>query len=235
MTFQIAETVKLHHTRKTKLLKLALAFEADYPALSMTAFYNDDESQIVKVVVSHTGIESGEEQSIGDFTVDEIPAIGDILEWADECGVDPEEGYEEDEPSGSVVPESYRAAYKANEATIGQSCGDWLAVWLEGETASLNGFDVDAFQAILDASEVDNNGKWASLPQSGQRGWVGRWRMNGRQQLEKVIARTGFLWDANGKRVEVPEAFLAEMQGKHVAYLNKLAKERAKAAKAEAA
>lgn len=228
MTFQIAETAKIHHATAKKAQKLANAFLDDYPVLHLTAVYNEDESQVTGWAVIW---DNGEDrETVGEFA--KVPGIGDVLEACDAAELDPEALETEEAPAGSVVPDTYREAYKAQENTSGQSNGDWLAVWLEGQTAKIEGFDVDAFQAILDTNEVDNNGKWASLPASGQRGWVGRWRMNGRQQLEKTIAVSGRLWDANGQQVEVPADFVEHMRGKHMAFLNKLAKAAAKAKKA---
>jgi hypothetical protein len=167
-----------------------------------------------------------------------VPALADILDVIDESfpgyPVEGDADDEEQKPSGSVVPETYRASYRENSST-GQSCGDFLAEWLATQTLDADGkLDVSAFDAILDANGVERVGKWASLPQSGQKGWVGRYRMNGRQVLEKRVAISETLRHGDGTPVEHAElpAAIADLQAKHAKWL---AKERKAIAAAEEA
>lgn len=218
MTFQIADTAKLHHARKTKITKLAIALAADWPALSLVPHYNEDESQLLKIEVVHTGPEGT--TSVGSFDQTAIPEIGDLLEACDEAGVDPEEGFEEPKASGSVVPEGYRARYREVSSTK-QSCGDWLAEQLAIDTRSGGDFLPDDFQAVLDNNSVDQSGRWARLPQSGQKGWIGRWRMNGRQALEKAVVLAGVYYNTTGNEVAPAADWLADMRAKHGKWLAK--------------
>jgi hypothetical protein len=48
--------------------------------------------------------------------------------------------------------------------------------------------------------------------------------MNGRQVLEKTVAKTGIVKDAQGTAVTPPEDFLATMRSKHAKWLAKEAK-----------
>ena len=213
---EIATTVKMHHATRTKAEKLVAMLAAEYPALSLDLVTNEDASQ-----VSYWTVSANDEVFL---ETDKVPSLAEVLEACEENGIDPEEG-EEDEPegSGSVVPEGYRARYR-EVSTNGQTCGDWLAEWLTEQCHGIDGFSVADFASILDENQVDRSGAWARLPESGQKGWVGRWRMNGRQALEKVIARTGKVIDPIGNEHEVPSDALAELQRKHQKYLDKQAK-----------
>lgn len=125
----------------------------------------------------------------------------DVLEAFAEQGFDPAEG----EKVHVVVPEHYKRLYA--ERGDRNHCGDWLAVFLAGKFAGVDGrFAWQPFQIFLEENGVDLVGKWASLPTSGQKGWEGRYRMNGRQKLERKILENGVLV-YKGDEVEVPEAF----------------------------
>ncbi len=141
-----------------------------------------------------------------------VPELADLLDAATEKGVDPEQGYTET-VRGEVVPQKYKDMYA--ERGNRDHCGDWLAKELEGVFTGEGGtFDADAFTAFLKENGVDFTGKWASLPTSGQKGWVGRYRMNGRQKLERVMAETGKL-TIGGDDVAVPVAYLNALLDKH--------------------
>lgn len=211
----LIDTAKLHHATKAKAEKLASMFENEYPALQLSADYNEDESQVVGWTVNH-----------GDTLVIEkapkVPELGDVLEACEDAGLNPEEGAEEEEErlSGSVVDPHYREVYR--ESSNKQTCGDWLAEWLVERT---NGgkLDVDAFDAILSANGVPMNGKWATS-KFGSRGWQGRYRMSGRIVLEKHVAKAGFVVDGAGHQHEVPEEALGALRQKHAKWLAKEAK-----------
>jgi hypothetical protein len=228
----IKDTAKLHHATRAKAERLSNAFEADYPALRLSAAYNEDESQVIGWAIDHQ-VGEGDMTEVATYGLKELPELLDVLELCDELGVDPEEGFEEDEEGsgGSVVPEEYRARYR-EVSSNGQTCGDWLAEFLVGQTHGIDGFNVHDFQAIIDANGLDQSKAWAKLPESGQKGWVGRWRMNGRQALERVVAERGHVFGADAARFDVPAGDLAILRRKHEKHLAKLAKA---AAKAEAA
>lgn len=137
----------------------------------------------------------------------------DTLEFAsdNDCDI-------EDTTEHVVVPEHYKQLYK--ERGNPNHCGDWLAKWLDGRFLTAGDkkqmFNADAFEMFLRENGVDMDGKWASLPQSGQKGWEGRYRMNGRQKLEKRIAHTGKLV-RHGEEIKVPKTVLKELAEKHPA------------------
>ena len=211
----IIETAKLHHATRAKAEKLASMFENEYPALQLSAEYNEDESQVVGWTVNH-----GNELVIE--AAPKVPELADVLALCEDAGLDPEEGAEEEEPklSGSVVDPHYREVYR--ESSNKQTCGDWLAEWLVERT---NGgkLDVDAFDAILSANGVPMNGKWAR-GKGASRGWQGRYRMSGRIVLEKFVAKAGVVVDGAGHKHEVPGPVLEALREKHRKWLAKEAK-----------
>lgn len=222
-TFALPEGVRVHHATLAKATRLDAMLRAEYPALSLTA--SADPTDDAKAVWStyHTNAEGEATQ----LTLDtKLPDLADVLLACEEADLDPEEAAaEDDEPkvSGSVVPEHYRQQYRA-ASTNGQTCGDWLAEWLVAETTTATGLNVEDLTAIFVANGLDLSKGWGTLPTSGQKGWVGRYRMNGRQVLEKVVAKTGLVRDAFGTAVFPPEDFLATMRTKHSKWLAKEAK-----------
>jgi hypothetical protein len=171
----------------------------------------------------------------------EMPTMIEIRGMAEELNVDltlPIENAadveeEEDTPS-SVVPIRYRVKYR--EEGHPQHCGDWLANLLDGAfTLVIDGkitFDLDAFNKFLADNEVEFTGKWTKIPDTQKTGWAGRYRMNGRQKLEKILAVRGTIFIA-GRFQPIPEDVLAELKAKHPV---KPAKEpKAKTAKAKPA
>ena len=64
-------------------------------------------------------------------------------------------------------------------------------------------------------------GKWASLPTSGQKGWIGRYRMNGRQVLEKAVLISGVYKDTTGTAHTPSEEWMATMTRKHEKWLER--------------
>ncbi len=97
-------------------------------------------------------------------------------------------------------------------------CGDWIATTLEGQFLVVDDgkevFDYDKFTQMLDDNGVEMTGKWADLPDSGSKGWQGRYRMNGRQRLELRIVETGFLM-LKGETIKPSRAILKELRAKH--------------------
>ena len=96
--------------------------------------------------------------------------------------------------------------------------GDWLTKELAGEFNYVDNatirFDHKAFTQVLVDNGVSVTGNWADLPNSGQKGWIGRYLMNGRQRLEIEVVRNGVL-KLKGKELKPPKAWLNEMQEKH--------------------
>lgn len=231
----LPETLKLHHATKAKAQRLASAFEADWQALSLHVVCNEDLSQAASWDVLHTD-EDGEVLTLIESS--RVPDLADVLDACEEEGLDPEAGSEKDDEdgekaSGSVVREVYRQRYKEASST-GQSCGDWLAEWLAGETLDADGkADTDALWSLFNHNGLDLTAKWAQTV--GSKGWQGRFRMNGRQVLEKTVALTGQLFDSAGREQEVDASWLEWARGKHAAWIAKQRKrEAAEKAAAEA-
>jgi hypothetical protein len=224
---EFAPGIKMHHATRAKAAKLAAMFLAEYPKLTLecTTEEDGDDERCTGFVVEHS---EGDEPI---YEGEKVPNIADVLDACADAGLNPEADEEEaDEPkiSGSVVPESYRQIY-ALASTNGQTCGDWLAEILVLWTHSSKGFMADYFTEVLNANGVDMTKPWAKLPTSGQKGWIGRYRMNGRQVLEKSVALTGELYDHAGHGHDAPEDFLTTMRAKHGKWLAKIAKAEAAA------
>jgi hypothetical protein len=221
---EFAPGIKMHHATRAKATKLMALLAAEYPKLQLLCDTEDDngEERAVAFEVEF----DGEDELI--YEGEKVPSLAEILDTCAERELDPTAD-EEDEPkvSGSVVPEHYRVLYKQSSSN-GQTCGDWLAEWLVGQTNGANGFNVEDFTAICNANGMDMTRGWALLPTSGQSGWIGRYRMNGRQVMEKIVAKQGFILDAQGNQHKASDAFMATMAVKHAKWL-------AKEAKAEAA
>lgn len=222
---------KLHHATKAKADKLDTMLTAEYPALHLLPLVDDEGDRVTgwRVVWSPKGKDETANETI--YEGDKVPSIGELVDTCLERDLDPTEG-EDETPvrSGSVVPEEYRALYREVSAS-GQSCGDWLANFLDGQCLSpINGFNHEDFTHLLSHNSVDLTAKWAQLPISGGRGWQGRYRMNGRQVLERHVARAGFVHGITGERFEVPADELAKLRAKHGKWLAKAEKAEAKQA-----
>lgn len=89
---------------------------------------------------------------------------------------------EDDEKTGSVVNEKYRAKY----AELGHPthCGDWMADMLNNLCLTKEGTDLIRFEAICEANGVDLSKYNRTTP-----GWQGRLRMTGRNLLAKAVWR----------------------------------------------
>ena len=116
-------------------------------------------------------------------------------------------------PTGAAIKalELAKARYKDK-----RSCGDWLATtladhFLEGETKSKKTFNLDAFLDCCKENGLDVTEKWANTESNGA---AGRIRMNGRQKLEIVLARTGNII-IDGKKLKPTGVFLKKMEKAH--------------------
>lgn len=224
-TSKLGQTfVDVDPKRAVVLCTVADVVRTDYPGLRMLQVEGD-----ARV------LDASEDNASSFYTVDAGPLdhdnlLADILEAAEAEGIDAEAGLEEADEEASaarvVVAERYKQAYA--ERGNRNHCGDWLAKTLDGEfDMSVDGvlrFDTDAFTTCLIENGVEMVGKWAALPSSGQKGWVGRYRMNGRQRLEFQVAKRGIL-TLRGTDIEVPAEDLAILRNKHPKAVAKLVEE----------
>lgn len=219
---EFAPGIAMHHATRAKATKLMVLLAAEYPKLQLLCDTEEDDNGKEKAVAFEVEFD-GEDELI--YTGEKVPSLADLLDTCAERDLDPSADEEEEEPklSGSVVPEVYRARYKT-QSSNGQSNGDWLAEWLVAATNGINGFNADDFRAICEANHMDLTRGWALLPTSGQPGWQGRYRMNGRQVMEKIAAKQGFILDAQGNRHDLPAAFWTTLHAKHAKWLAKQAK-----------
>lgn len=219
------EGLKLHHATRKKAEALHSCLVAEYPAITLSALVGEDDRG--DLVVGNYYVHHADDPDAPFYENTKVPNLTDVLDACTDAGHDPEAGAdEEEEPtsSGSVVTEHYRAIYREVSST-GQSCGDWLAEWLAVQTLDADGkLDVDAFVSILEANAVPLVGPWAAARFTQARGWQGRFRMNGRQLLEKQVAKNGFVTDASDSDHDVPETALAALRHKHRTWLAKEAK-----------
>lgn len=232
--------VHLHHATRKKAEKLASLLEAEYPALALYVWPSETNFHGDLPKASGWYVKAGETTVL---ETEKVPELADVLEACEDAGVDPEEGAEEeaDPQPSSVVPHKYRVQYALSSST-GVSCGDWLAEWL-ADTCLVDGkLDVEAFHKVCSNNGVDLGAKWAAAlhdESRRSRGWQGRVRMNGRQQLEKVVALldefdNSPFRDAAGDEVEVPADFRKAMASRHSKYVAKQAKKYREAAAEQA-
>lgn len=204
----------LHPKAKTALqaAEVQRHLASDYPALTLKQA-DDMDPRFTLVFTDPTT----DEATTVIEAQDDVPSLAECLEATTEAGFDPEaQEPEEEKDTGTVVNPRYRAIYK--ERGDPNHCGDWLALQLKDRfTVVTDGrevFDPDAFIDFLRENQVDLTGRWAELPNVGTRGWQGRFRMNGRQRLEKVVAHRGTLV-IDGEAVDVPTEELERLRAKH--------------------
>lgn len=220
--------VKMHHATRGKAERLAAMLKAEYPALELLAVGETapgDETATLSTWLVVAGDE--EVFQTEDKTV---PEIADVLEAAEELGIDPEEGAEEEEPeaSGSIVKPTYRKVY-AEVSSNKQTCGDWLAEQLVADTVDGEGkLDMEALVFIFEANNVDMNAKWAQARHTQSQGWRGRFRMSGRIVLEKLVALNGVYHGPEGA-IKPDAEWLADTRTKHAKWIAKQEKAKAKA------
>jgi len=222
--------IAMHHATRAKAEKLATTLEAEYGRLSL-GVATDDNDVVTGWIVTFAA-DTDEEQEI--YSGGKVPSLAVVLDTCAEEGIDPTPAEEEEAPrvSGSVVPESYRSLYRL-ASTTGRSNGDWLAEQLAIDTLDGKGnFVMDDFVAVLERNAVPLTGKWAALRFGGGRGWQGRFRMNGRQVLEKMVCKAQTYVDAAGTSHKPSAEWLADMAAKHGKWLAKEAKREAAATEA---
>lgn len=236
-SIEFAPAIRMHHATRAKAAKLQATFAAEYPRLTLRAMEGEQidheiygyEAEGFEVVID---ADTDEEEAI--YAGDKVPSLAEILDYCAENEIDPTKDDEDEEPraSGSVVPEAYRAKYRA-ESTTGRSCGDWLAEQLAADT--LDGKEklvMEDFIAILEANDVDLTGKWAQMRYGQTPGWQGRFRMNGRQVMEKLVTKRAIYRNHTGEALVPPADWLEAMRAKHAKWLAKEAKAEAAAAEA---
>ena len=114
-------------------------------------------------------------------------------------------------------PDKYRQQYRTASST-GQSCGDWLAEQLAGDTLDADGkLNIESLIAVFEANGLDLNASWAV---NRSRGWQGRFRMTGRNILEKQVALSG-IYHEGDRVIDAPAEWLASMEQKHGKWLAK--------------
>lgn len=223
-----------HHTERNRavihadakhavfLAQLAAKLALEYPQVTIAAsgaYVNGEEFWTIEDLDPELDMNSED-------TLD--AAFSDIVDAIPE-GTEIEE---EEAAPVVVVSERYKAEYAARGDATG--CGDWLHQTLkrytsqakvsgdDGKVTTVNVFDEPGFTACLVANGIELKGKWAALPDSGQKGWQGRYRMNGRQKLELPVCRTGQLVLENGTTVTVPAEDLYNLRARHPALLEEI-------------
>lgn len=143
------------------------------------------------------------------------------------------DGEEEEERSGSVVPDGYKKLYR-EIGVRGQDNGDFLAAAM-ARYCVLADDKVDCDRVELLASR---NGVDYPLDgyNTGSRGWQGRYRMTVRNKLAKAVADEGFLIvPASMTGADEGELTLAAPQEFRDKYATKPKTKKAKKAQADAA
>jgi len=112
------------------------------------------------------------------------------------------DGEEEDERTGSVVPDVFKKRYA--EAGHPGHCGDWLALTLNKLCQTMDGkktiTDLDRLEAIAAANDVTPDR--VDRLGTATNGWQGRYRMTVRNMLAKKVADKGFLFVPEGCGVD---------------------------------
>jgi len=178
-----------HHTERNRQIEnedpqAALAFVLIAAKLAL---------EYPQITINDDG-EASTEDVEGFYVIDPEAKLEDTFAELLEALPEDELGDEEEGTGTVVVADKYKKEYQARGDA--NNCGDWLAQFLKRYTVTSveSGkpyFDEAGFTAMLVANGVDLTGKWADLPNSGQRNWQGRYRMNGRQKLEVPVCRAG--------------------------------------------
>ena len=160
---------------------------------------------------------------------DTLPSLATLLEVCENLDIDPTEGLEDEQPELVVVKAKYKVEYAARGNP--DNCGDELAQLLDGMFVTQKGedpeaFDWQVFESFLTLNGVDISGKWATLPSTGGRGWQGRYRMNGRQKLEQVIAERGTVILLDKREIKMSAETIETFRERHSRVLEKRAKAR---------
>lgn len=221
---------RVHHATVAKAERLEIALKAEYPGVELDVNAEEDGKEYT-ILATCGDAEATFEQT--------IPTLAEVLDALQDDGATEEDlvGQQDEDDEGeqgskSVVQEQYREEYRL-VSTNKQTNGDWLAETLTSLFwDAKTGFSVGGFEACCDQNGVDMSAPWAQVAQSGRNGWQGRFRMNGRQAMEKRVCVTGTF--RHGEEVTTPDAdadfagWLADARERHAGYLAKLAKQAAK-------
>ena len=218
--------VTMHHATRAKYDKLVALLAAEYPALTIAPVANEV-GKVEQFETVWNDEPDSDEPGQAVLTTKKVPELADIFAACDDLDLDPEALEAEDEdkgPTSSIVPEVFRQRYRENSST-GRSNGDWLAERLAMDTLDAKDkFVAEHFTQVLENNGVDLSGKWAQARFNLANGGAGRYRMNGRQVMEKTVAKSGIYTDALGAEYELPADFLADLRTKHAKWLAKEAK-----------
>lgn len=144
----------------------------------------EQDGAIVTIAFGHR--ELGEVESLTDLVSTTQDVLDELTDEEREEAMTAAEESEDDERSGSVVPDKYKRQYAENGHP--GNCGDWLALTLEPLVSTPKGFDVDAMDEIARLNGVDT-----SKLNRESRGWQGRYRMTTRNMLVKAVCKAGHL------------------------------------------
>ena len=188
---------------------IKFASKSEYRSLHITL---EDRDFVIKT-------KDDQELSKGSTVREAITNLPDV-DYGDVA--DAEDDAEREWPSLSAL-QAAKPVYK--ERGDINNCGDWLANQLKDaflttqmtDEGKIQSFDIDGFTGCLTANGVPIKEGRSFLPFARRktRGWQGRYRMNGRQKLEVMVAEKGFL-KIDGKKVSVPHAALTELRMKHI-------------------
>lgn len=178
--------------------------EVDYPILILK---QDEEGLFI--------VETRHEEPTPVYKGASLPDLADVLDDAQEQGVDLEEAFKEDVPA-NVVPQRYREEYRA--AGHPDHCGDEFAEFCDGKFIGADlKFDLDAYIAFCSLNGLEPTPKLAAMIEAQNRGYVGRARMNLGQMMRRKIAEVGSVkYNVNGEiktkafSVEFLETLLAK-------------------------
>lgn len=200
---------------------------SEYPALTL-AKYNDgwvvghrDGGELTHLWPT-SGAGEDREPADPSATAPKMADLAGILDYADQLGLDPEAGYEEDEDRGpaSVVDDSYKRQYA--EDGHPNNNGDWLnQVFATLRLVVMNGkkttTDVQALNSVLaENGIISEDHKFGAIfhgkaPRTN--GWEGRFRMSGGNMLRPRISDAG-VFIAFGEEIPVPADFAAKWRTK---------------------
>lgn len=240
---EFAPLIQMHHAKRAKAARLSMQLQTEYPRLSLIASAGEKiDHERYDYALNGFLVLHDEDEGDAIWEGDDLPELADVLDAAQDRGftdADLQSEGEEDEEArapASVVGERYRQAYQLASSN-GQGNGDWLHEMLVATCNGSDGISITLFDAVLRDNGIEpQDTKWGTSEKT--RGWQGRYRMSGRLALEKQIALTGECRMGETRLTAEADAafaaFLAQMQAKHKAAIDKRDKAEAKAAAQQA-
>lgn len=169
----------------------SLAGDALVAALDIVAFNTDEMSAGWKIEQTDEGgfvLIDAEGAIFADGEDGEFETVADAVIAFNERETEEDEGAnEEDDAPHSVVPEHYKAEYKAIGVN-GQDNGDFLARAFSDYCRVGDKIDVFRVERLLSRNGIERE------PIPGNRGWEGRYRMTARNMLARRISDDGTLY-----------------------------------------